>query len=323
MLDGWLKAAGIELDDTAHEGPQGEAPQVERHFDAARWTKFGGSRRRRRSSSSSSYAPGSLKAARLQRAALFGVALLFACATAFFVLSGESGAMSQERETAALPTSAGPEKPAWIPVIRPIHLFALEAPELIKAAANYDAVRSTTSDGREDNLSFGSAARVDALFMRVSVYRLGSEAKDPAPFFVDLSRRAASVGLAVGKTTPGEAMPTKFGDMEIAEIKLTMNEVERSCLAFRRALPGEKLRLAGWYCAPAGSFAGRAGLSCLINRLALLSAGDDDTLRDSFVAAERRRPAACGKGPLLAASAGIAPLPAEIGPTRLRGIKAR
>lgn len=318
MLDGWLKEAGIELDDAAHEGSQ-----VEPHFDASARGQFDGSRRSRRSSSSSSYAPGSPKAGKLQRAALFGVALLFACATAFFVLSGESGAMPQERETLAQPAPVAPEKPTWIPVIRPIHLFALEAPELIKAAANYDAVRSTTSDGREDNLSFGSAARVDALFMRVSVYRLGSEAKDPVPFFVDLSRRAASVGLAVGKTTPGEAMATKFGDMEIAETKLGMNEIERSCLAFRRALPGEKLRLAGWYCAPAGSFAGRAGLSCLIDRLALLSAGEDNTLRDSFVAAERRRPAACGKGPLFAASAGTAPLPAEIGPAKLRGIRPR
>jgi hypothetical protein len=77
----------------------------------------------------------------------------------------------------------------------------------------------------------------------------------------------------------------------------------------------------GWYCVPAGSFAGRGGLSCLINRLALLSAGEDNILRDSFVAAERRRPAACGKGPLLAASAGTAPLPAEISPAKLRGIK--
>jgi hypothetical protein len=52
-----------------------------------------------------------------------------------------------------------------------------------------------------------------------------------------------------------------------------------------------------------------------------LSAGEDNILRDSFVAAERRRPAACGKGPLLAASAGTAPLPAEISPAKLRGIK--
>jgi hypothetical protein len=317
MLDGWLKEAGIGLDDVA---PEGQA--VERNFDASRWSEFGEPSRRRRSSSSSSYVPGSRKAAKLQRLALLGVGFLFACATAFFVLSGESGAMSKE-QGATQPDAAAPEKPAWVPVVRPIHLFALEAPELIKAMANYDAVRSTTGDGREDNLSFGSAARIDALFMRVSVYRLGSEANDPTPFFVDLSRRAAAVGLAVVKTTPGEAMPTKFGDMEAVETKLRMNEVERNCLAFRRAVPGEKLRVMGWYCVPAGSFAGRAGLSCLINRLALLSAGEDNILRDSFVAAERRRPAACGKGPLLAASAGTLPLPAEISPAKLRGIKAR
>jgi hypothetical protein len=319
MLDGWLREAGIRLDDTAHE-----QPKLEQNFDASKWSRFGGSGRSERSASPSSYHPGSRKAAKLQRLALFGVAFLFACATVLFVLSGESGAAPPEKPIATPPAGeAAPEKPAWIPVIRPIHLFALEAPELMKAAANYDAMRSTTSDGREDFLSFGSAARADAPFMRISVYRVGSEVKDPAPLFVDLSRRASTLGLAVGRTTPGEAMQTKFGDMEVVEAKLSANDVERSCFAFRRAVPGERLRLAGWYCPPAGSFAGKAGITCLIDRLSLLSAGEDNQLRESFVAAERRRPAGCGKGPLLAASAGGAPLPVEISPTKLRGIRAR
>jgi len=260
-----------------------------------------------------------------------GAGLIFACAAAMLLLAQESGArapaeqrsLAQEAPSAAEEVPAAQQKPAWLPVIRPIHLFTLEAPQLIKAAANYDAIRSTVGDGREDNLSFGSAARIDALFMRVSVYRAGSEALDPAPFFVDLTRRAASVGLSVAKTTPSQPMKTKFGEMETAEVKLSTNDVPRSCLAFRRAILGESLRIAGWYCAPVGGFAGRAGLACLIDRLALLSAGEDHALRDSFVAAERRRPAVCGKSPLLAASTAEATLAQELKPARLRGIKER
>jgi hypothetical protein len=316
MLDRWLKAAGVEAD-----GVAGQASQAERVFDASQWSEFDGSAEGlapRRSSRRHG------RSRRLQRLALFSLAMLFACATALLVLSADSGASSAEEQKAAAEASPGtPQKPAWLPVIRPIRLFTLEAPELIKTAQNYDAVRSTLGDGREDNLSFGSAARGDAPFMRVSVYRAGSEAVDPAPFFVDLSRRAASLGLAVAKTTPGEPMRSKFGEMETAEVKLQINEVERNCLAFRHAVTAENLRIAGWYCAPAGGFAGPAGLSCLVDRLTLLSAGEDHLLRDSFAAAERRRPATCGKGPLLSASAASAPLPQEIGPARLRGLKPR
>jgi len=124
--------------------------------------------------------------------------------------------------------------------------------------------------------------------------------------------------VLTGAVTPGEPMHSKFGEMETADIKLSGAGVERQCLAFRRAAPGEALRLTGWYCGPAGAFAGRAGLACLIDRLALLGAGEDSELRDGFAAAERRR-MACGKAPLLAQAAE----PARASPPRLRGAKLR
>ena len=314
MLDRWLKTAGVGPDGLAQQGTR-----EERVFDASQWREFDGSAEGLGPRRSGRRRRGAL---RFQRIALFGFGTLFACAAALLLLSADSGASSAEADKPG--GQAGPqafERPAWLPVVRPIHLFALEAPELIKTTQNYDAIRSTVGDGREDNLSFGSAARGDALFMRVSVYRSGSEATDPAAFFVDLSRRAASVGLSVAKTTPGEAMGTKFGEMETAEVKFSSGDVERSCLAFRHAVPGENLRISGWYCAPAGGFAGRAGLSCLIDRLALLSAGEDHVLRDGFVAAERRRPATCVKGPLMAGTVPAALAP-EIGNAKLRGVKA-
>ncbi|SDQ89331.1 hypothetical protein SAMN05444161_0999 [Rhizobiales bacterium GAS191] len=264
---------------------------------------------------------------RLVKPALFAVALLLAGATLVLLLPGQSGATApdepkpDEPKVAAAPSPpALPPKPAFVPIIRPIRLFALEAPELVKAVANYDAIRSTGGDGREDDLSFGSAARTDALHLRLAIYRAGSEAGEASPLFVELTRRAAAAGLAVSKTTPGKPMRSKFGEMETAEVRLSMQGVERSCLAFRRAVTGEALRLTGWYCAPAGAFAGRAGLACLIDRLALLSAGEDTALRNGFVSAERRR-LACGKAPLLAASAGSLPLANDANPPRLRGTK--
>jgi hypothetical protein len=314
MMDGWLKEAGILPDGVAHKDAL-----TKRDFDASLWSRFEATQEGFRAER----AAASGRVARLQRTALFCVAFLFACATALLLLSVESDASAPEEGKAAADVPVAPaEKPAWLTVVRPIRLFALEAPELIKTTANYDAIRSARGDGREDNLSFGSAARGDAPFMRVSIYRAGAEIADPAPLFVDLSRRAAKLGLAVAKVTPGEAMRSKFGEMETVEMRLKAEDVERSCLAFRRAVPGEALRISGWYCAPVGSFAGRAGLTCLIDRLALLSAGEDKALRDSFVAAERRRPVACGKTPYFATAGGPA-VSVAIGQPRLRGTKAR
>jgi hypothetical protein len=316
MLDGWLKRTDIE-------GAAHPAPRLGPHAGVSRMSELGRARQGMGQRLSGIYLPELRKAAGLARPALFGAALLLAGATALALLPSQGGASAPDEQLpVAQAAPAAPEKPAWLPIIRPLRLFALESPELIKAAANYDAIRATAGDGREDSLSFGSAARIDALFMRLSVYRAGSEASDPAPFFVDLSRRAASVGLAVAKATPGETMRSKFGDMETAEMKLSMNGVERACLAFRRAVPGESLRIGGWYCAPVGGFAGRAGLSCLVDRLALLSAGEDLLLRDGFVAAERRR-GGCGKAPMLASAAGGTTPAQDFNPAKLRGIKAR
>jgi hypothetical protein len=259
------------------------------------------------------------KAARVVRSVLVGVTLLLACVTAALLLSN-SGDAGLPEMTALKPTPA--LKPAWLPILRPIRLFALEAPELTKAAASYQAIRSTLGDGREDDLTFGSAAGTEAPFVRIAVYRSGSEASEPAPLAADLAQRAAAAGLVAGKAAPGEPIHSKFGEMQIVEVKLSQTELERSCLAFRRAVAGEALRIAGWYCAPVDGFAGRAGVSCLIDRLALISAGEDLALRDGFVAAERRR-VSCGKIPMLAASIASPPVAEGREPPRLRGIKLR
>jgi hypothetical protein len=265
------------------------------------------------------YLPEPGKAPRLARSAMLGLTLVLACAAVALLLPNSGDARAPE---VATPQPALTPKPAWAPIIRPIRLFTLEAPELAQLAPNYEAIRSMIGDGREDHLSFGAAALTEAPFMRIAVYRAGSEASEPAPFATDLSRRTAAAGLLAAKVTPGETMHPKFGEMQTAELKLSTKGIERSCLGYRRAVASESLRITGWYCAPTGSFAGRASLSCLIDRLTLISAGEDTALRNGFVAAEQRR-ITCGKIPLLAASATMPSVADGKDPPRLRGIKLR
>jgi hypothetical protein len=258
------------------------------------------------------------------RPPLLGAPPLVAWAAALLLLTAEGGAgMAQEPEIARnTPTLVARGTSSFVSIDRPTALFALDSAELAKAGESHDAVRARTGDGREDSLTFGAAARSDAPFMELAVYRIGSEASDPAPFFVELSRRAAAAGLAVSKATPADPMRSKFGDLESADVKLSLNGVERSCVAFRRAVPGETLQLGGWYCPPAGSFAERAELSCIIDRLEPSNANEDRTTREGFAKAEDRR-LGCGRPPVLTASALAAPPVQTVDPPRRHGTKAR
>jgi len=252
---------------------------------------------------------------------LFGSAFICLLAVSLLLVPARGGAiLSGEPEIASLVPSPAPhDAPSWTRIPHPVPLFTLDVAELSKAQMSYEAMRSTFDEGREDRLVFGSAARPD----------------EAASFFVELSRRAAAAGAAVAKAAPGEPMRSKFGEMESAEAKLSMNEVERSCLAFRRAVPGEALRLLGWYCPSEGARVRAPELSCLIERLELSGATDDKTLRDAFATAQARR-LGCGKPAPLAASsssgksqtmiaasaASLAPL-LEGKPPRPRGTKTR
>jgi len=241
---------------------------------------------------------------------LLGTAFICISTAALFLLPARGGAtMPDEPRIASRDAS---QAPSWTRISHPAQLFTLDAVELSKADKSYEAMRSTQGEGREDRLVFGAAARIGEPFMEIAILRSGAEASDDAPFFVDLSRRAAAAGVAVAKAAPGEPMPSKFGELESAEARLSANGAERSCLAFRRAVPGEALRILGWYCPPEGARARAPELSCLMERLELSGTTEeteDKTLRDAFAAAQARR-LGCGKPPPLSAAlpAGKAPV---------------
>ena len=234
---------------------------------------------------------GSRRAAPSASVILFGAAFICISTAALLFLPARVGAsMAVEPKIALREASPQPlETPSWTRILHPAPLFTLDAAELSKTEKTYEALRSTLGDGREDRLVFGALARVDEPFMEVAILRVGTEAGDAAPFFVELSRRAASAGVAVAKAAPGEPFPSKFGEMESAETRLSTNGVERSCLAFRRAIAGEALRLLGWYCAPEGVSTRAPELSCLIERLEVSGNTDDETLREAFASAQTRR----------------------------------
>lgn len=191
--------------------------------------------------------------------------------------------------------STGPIQ--WSPVVRPIAMFNLDAPEFSRERPAY-AARSGAG-AREDLLSFGSFPQMTAHL--VLALRTGRLDDAPAlPFTVAIAREAAAAALSMTRSSLPVTIETRFGPLESADVVLGDGRETRGCIAFRSAGPAEGFALRGWWCA-AGKPTDRRQLSCLIERLDLVNAAGDQDLRTAFAASELRRNPACERAHLSAA----------------------
>jgi hypothetical protein len=206
-----------------------------------------------------------------------------------------AGLLTQWRADSKVPAAPVPPAPAWLDIARPFRLYEISAPQLAHEKLAYAARRHSTGGGREDLLTFGEfAAR--KWFFRLSVYRHGEEKAADAPFFVEMARRAAPLGLSLDHVKLERSEKTRFGDLETAELTLSEKSLSRgNCRGFRlvRAEPG--LTLAGLACAPGAEPLNAPDLACLVDHVDLLSAGGDRPLRDFFGAAQARGMHSCGE----------------------------
>lgn len=180
----------------------------------------------------------------------------------------------------------------WIPVARVNAPYVLNVPDLQKLETTRSA-RRHRSGAMEDVLAHGGFGD-ETPQLHLAILRHGADGPgEPATPYLALTRRAAYAGLSVVRMAQPEAMPTKFGLAESADVVLAEGGHTRACLAFRLVAQEEILGLEGWLCGTPDQPADRAQLSCMIDRLGLLAAGDDRPLRALFAASERRRDPRC------------------------------
>jgi len=181
----------------------------------------------------------------------------------------------------------------WIRIPRPIALIALESPELDRQPAVYEAQRNQAGTRRLDTLVFGSFDS-DKPHAQLRMLVDHGEAAVPRPFVITLVRDAAQRGMSVQRSGVPDAITTKFGPVETADATLSDGTASRQCLAFAKPRGEGPMGLAGWWCGGAGRPADRKQLACLIDRLDLVSAGDDHALRTLFSRSELARQPGCG-----------------------------
>jgi hypothetical protein len=199
----------------------------------------------------------------------------------------------------APPTPSGPllrtELPAWVPVSRPMPMFALDGVALGREARSLEARRHTTGGGREELHLLGMPGAPGG-HARILLYRPGSESPAPGTFYLDLARRAAEAGLPLARSAMPVPMLTKFGPAETADVVLGTDATAQACLAFRLIAEDTELRISGWACGSSERPLDRLWLACTLDRLDLLGSGDDRSLRAWFSRAERNRLAQCRGG---------------------------
>lgn len=195
-------------------------------------------------------------------------------------------------EPAPQPAPAVEANHPWMPVARVGAPYVLNVPDLQKLETAHSA-RRHRSGAMEDLLAHGVFADATP-HLHLAILRHGAGGPgQPASPYLSLTRRAAFAGLSVVRMAQPDAMPTKFGLAETADVVLGQAGHTRACLAFRLVAPEEILGLEGWLCGTPDQPADRAQLSCMIDRLGLLAAGDDRPLRALFAASERRRDPRC------------------------------
>jgi len=89
---------------------------------------------------------------------------------------------------------------------------------------------------------------------------------------------------------------SKFGAVTLFR-RVGGTEPTRSCLRFYRHVDDPKFRLSGWSCLGEDLPARRTAIGCVLNRLILLTAGNDTKLAELFAHAEVRRSDCATSGP--------------------------
>ncbi|MHB0772233.1 hypothetical protein [Bradyrhizobium sp. 5.13L] len=176
-------------------------------------------------------------------------------------------------------------RPGWSVAGRSHPAFAVAKFDSSEKTASYTVLRHPEG-GRKDVLRWTGEA--DSPVAELEIYREGTE--------FDVTRPAAA-GLAVqmglGAATALEQaglIDTKFGPVALFRPAGAMEGV-RGCLGYLKRNEEPALQISGFSCQGDSVPARRAAIACMLNRLTLLSSGNEPKLAEMFAHAElKRRP---------------------------------
>lgn len=174
-------------------------------------------------------------------------------------------------------------EPGWAAATRPQPVFTLARLDSADMTEGYEALRHP-GGGRKDTLRWAPGADGKPT-ASIELYRPGDEIARFKPADIALADRIGADRPV--QTEAGGMIASKFGPVHL--VRLTGAAPGDACTGFARDFAAPRLRISGWVCQPPSAPAQRATIACLLDRLVLLSAGNDPKLAELFAHAELKR----------------------------------
>ena len=175
------------------------------------------------------------------------------------------------------------EKPGWSVADRSHPAFALSRLDSSEKTASYIILRHPEG-GRRDVMRWTGAA--DKPVAELDIYREGGEFDVTRPATMDLAVR---MGLnAANSLEQAGLIETKFGLVALFR-PVAAAEGARACLGYLKRNEEPGLQISGFSCQGDTLPAQRAAITCTLNRLTLLTSGNEPKLADLFAHAELKR----------------------------------
>jgi hypothetical protein len=130
----------------------------------------------------------------------------------------------------------------------------------------------------------------------LEIYRPGGEFSPQDAAGADIAARMDPEGVH-GPEAAG-VIDSKFGPVALLRLAGSADGT-KSCLGFIKRIDDPMLEISGWTCQGDGIPARRAAIGCMLNRLILLTAGNEPKLAGLFARAELKRGSCNAAAPLV------------------------
>jgi hypothetical protein len=187
-------------------------------------------------------------------------------------------------------------KDSWSVALRSSPSFAISKFDSADKTEAYQILRHPEG-GRRD--LFRWTAPDKKPIAELELYRPGGERNQSGPAIAEIAARMEPGGMR--ELEAAGVIDSKFGTVTLLRLVGGADNA-RSCLGFIKRIDEPGFRISGWSCQGDNLPARRAAISCMLNRLILLTAGNDPKLAELFAHAELRR-SDCGPSTVPALSA--------------------
>jgi hypothetical protein len=186
------------------------------------------------------------------------------------------------------------DRPGFTLADRSHPAFAVGSLDLLEKSVAYDIFRHPEG-GRKD--VFHWSAPGEKPMAELEIYRAGAEFDLSTPASAGLTERMGfenRQGLE-----PAGVIASKFGTVALFR-RPGRVDAATPCLGFAKRLDDSALQISGWSCQGATLVARRAAIGCMLDRLTLLTSGNEPRLAELFARADLRR-SGCGAASAVAA----------------------